>query len=70
MNCYKVELPTTNSSRDAAADGNHYGHGYITVEDGVVYVMAESASQVGTRFPSALKIERVGIGMALDEAGP
>ena len=61
MSTYKVTLPTTNCLNDTAMDGEKY----ITVEHGVLYVTARDAADVGRRFPKALAIVRVGVGLAL-----
>lgn len=64
MTCYRVELPCTNAMRNSASiPGDSFG--YITVEDGAIFVVAENASEVGAHFPSATAITRVGIGMVL-----
>ena len=56
--CYKVTLKSANLlGTSAVCDGRH-----ITVEDGVVYVLAKNALEAAALCPEAVSIERIGIG--------
>ena len=58
LQCYRVELPCTNSMKDCA---QVFGK-YVTVEHGYLYVVAKSMSAVADAYPTATKIERIGLG--------
>ena len=62
MYCWKVTLETTNAMKDTARLSN--SQGYITVEDGVIYVIADSLHNAVEMLPTALGIERVGRGLS------
>jgi hypothetical protein len=69
MNCYRVDLPTTNGLRNTANIGGHeIGEAkYVELEDGSLYVIAEDACDVASVFPMAISIVRVGIGFDLPD---
>lgn len=56
--CYSVDLPTTNAMKDSI---EHRG-GYITVDNGRLFVVASNAAEVAEEFPQAIEIRRIGIG--------
>ena len=59
MYCYKIEVRTTNSSRDTFKDDSD---NYYDCEDGIVFVVAESIVQATKRLTLAfLKAERIGV---------
>lgn len=69
MNCYKVKVRTTNSSKDAA-----YGAeaDYVSCEDSCLYVIARSPASVEKIIKAhvIISIERIGLGYVADEEEP
>jgi len=58
MNCYLVELKTTNALKSTAeVDGD-----YIDVQDGHIYCLAKNLEEVAEYFPEALFVKKVGLG--------
>ena len=70
--CYLVHVNTTNALKstyqtNAITDIRQRFSEYMSVIDGVIYVVAENATKVATNFPDALEIKEVGLGISLCE---
>lgn len=59
MRCYRVYLETTNATNNTA---NVPGAGYVSVEDGQLFVIATDMAFAARLFPNATQIMDVGVG--------
>ena len=60
-NCYKVTLKvTTSAGNTARVDDSTNEFNYITVENGVTYIMASHMQEAASLFPNAINIELIG----------
>lgn len=71
LNCYKVEVETTNSSNDTFWTGDEdvtFGTGeYFDCEDSICYVITDDPKKIYKKFGKLviISVEKIGIGYIL-----
>lgn len=65
LDCYKIEVKTTNSSRNSTRSTWMLGQEYLDCEDGVVYVTTNDPKSIYEMFEDIVCVRKIGIGYSI-----